>query len=380
MMEGMGSEEVSQKKSVKRKLNFEETETSPDKKANLKVSYPLNPEGTKILYYDPSKSNEFCDHWEFQIKHLDDLILLADFYKEGKLSKKKHHNLPFFKISKLKDSIVRLTNMVGLEDLKKNLLSLIVFYLQNLDDGNQDMLHTVVYGGPGVGKTKFIHILSEIYANLGVLPERKVTFAKRADLVGQYLGQTAIKTRDLIEKSRGGILVIDEAYSLGDTEQRDSFSRECIDTLNQYLSESKKDLVCVIAGYKADLEKRFFKTNPGLARRFPFKFTIPDYSAKNLKDIFISIVKENEWKIENNAINDKLIEENRDHFQFNGGDMELLFTKVKFIHSMRVFSEEDSKKKIITKQDFEEALEAFTDNEEMREHKYMKEYIKNLYI
>ena len=367
-------------KSAKRKLDFNESESSLVKKSNTKVSYVLNEDRNKVLYYDPSKSNEYYDHWEFQIKHLDDLLLLADFYKEGKLSKKKHHNLPFFKISKLKDSILRLKNMVGLEDLKKDLLSLMVFYLQNLDDGNQDMLHTVVYGGPGVGKTKFIHILSDIYANLGVLPERKVTFAKRADLIGQYLGQTAIKTRDLIEKARGGILVIDEAYSLGDTEQRDSFSRECIDTLNQYLSESKKDLVCVIAGYKADLERRFFKTNPGLARRFPFKFTIPDYSAAHLKDIFISIVKENEWNIESNAICVDLIEQNRDHFQFNGGDMELLFTKVKFIHSLRVFSEEDSKKKIITKQDFEEALEAFTDNEEMREQKYMKEYIKNLYI
>lgn len=367
-------------KNPKRKLDFNDTETSVIKKSNTKVSYVLQEDKNKVLYYDPSKSNEFYDHWEFQIKSLDDLMLLADFYKEGKLSKKKHHNIPFFKISKLKNSILRLKNMIGLEDLKKDLLSLIVFYLQNLDNENQDMLHTVVYGGPGVGKTKFIHILSEIYANLGVLPERKVTFAKRADLIGQYLGQTAIKTRDLIEKARGGILVIDEAYSLGDTEQRDSFSKECIDTLNQYLSESKKDLVCVIAGYKADLEKRFFKSNPGLARRFPFKFTIPDYSAKHLKDIFISIVNENNWKIESNAINVELIEQNRDHFQFNGGDMELLFTKVKFIHSMRVFCEEESKKKTITKQDFEEALEAFTDNEEMREHKYMKDYIQNLYI
>lgn len=378
MAEGIYNMSTSQ--NTKRKLDFDETEDSIVKKQNTKVSYVLQEDKNRVIYYDPSKSNEFYEHWEFQIKNLDDLILLADFYKDGKLSKKKHHNIPFFKISKLKSSILRLKNMIGLEDLKKSLLSLIVFYLQNLDNGNQDMLHTVVYGGPGVGKTKFIQILSEIYANLGVLPERKVTFAKRADLVGQYLGQTAIKTRDLIEKARGGILVIDEAYSLGDTEQRDSFSKECIDTLNQYLSESKKDLVCVIAGYKADLEKRFFKSNPGLARRFPFKFTIPDYSASHLKDIFISIVNENNWKIESNAINVELIEQNRDHFQFNGGDMELLFTKVKFIHSLRVFCEEDSKKKVITRQDFEEALETFTDNEEMKEHKYMKEYIKNLYI
>lgn len=280
----------------------------------------------------------------------------------------------------LRDALQRLINMVGLEDMKKQLLKLIVFYLQDLDEGNQDMLHTVVYGGPGVGKTKFINILSEIYANLGVLSECKVTFAKRADMVGQYLGHTAVKTKQLIEKAMGGILVIDEAYSLGDTEQKDSFSRECIDTLNQYLSESKKDLVCIIAGYKDDLERRFFKTNPGLARRFPFKFTIPDYSPKHLKDIFLSIVEENKWTIEDNAIDVELLEEHKEHFPFNGGDMELMFTKVKFIHSMRVFSEDPIKKKIITRVDFEKALEEFVDNESIREQKYMKEYLKLLYI
>lgn len=360
----------------KRKLEFEDEIES--KKSNSKISYTLSE--TKTIYQDPSKSNRYYDHWEFQIQSLDDLLLLAKFYEEKHTNKRKSHNIPFFKIYTLKDSIQRFIQMVGLEEMKKEILKLIVFYLQDLDKNNQDMLHTVVYGGPGVGKTKFIHILSEIYANLGVLPEQKVTFAKRADLVGQYLGQTAIKTKQLIEKATGGILVIDEAYSLGDTEQKDSFSRECIDTLNQYLSESKQNLVCIIAGYKEDLERRFFKTNPGLARRFPFKFTIPDYSPTHLKDIFLSIVKENDWKIEDNAIDVSLLSDHREFFPFNGGDMELLFTKVKFIHSMRVFSEHPDQKKTITKKDFEQAFHEFTDNETLRDEKYRKEYMKLLYL
>jgi len=357
-----------------------ETEDTSSKRANCKVAYHLAP--NKILYRDPSRSNRFYDHWEFEIKQLSDLILLSDFYSQKKkVSKRKQHSIPFYKIYTLHESIMRFIKMVGLEDMKREVLKLIVFYLQELDgDGNQDMLHTVVYGGPGVGKTKFIYILSEIYADLGILPERKVTFAKRADLVGQYLGQTAVKTKLLIERAMGGILVIDEAYSLGDTEQKDSFSRECIDTLNQYLSEYKSDFVCIIAGYKDDLERRFFKTNPGLARRFPFKFTIPDYSAANLKDIFLSIVDENKWGIEEGAIEVELLHKYKDHFVFNGGDMELLFTKVKFIHSMRVFSEDPSKKKVITKGDFVKAVEEFTDNEAINEQKYMKEYLKMLYI
>lgn len=378
----MDGETESRNSKVKRKLESDglmvDLDDITSKRINTKKSYVL--EENKTIYHNLQRSNPYYDHWEYEIKDLKDLILLGNFYSEKNVNKKKTHNIPFFKIYMLRDALQSLINMVGLEDMKQQILKLIVFYLQDLDEGNQDMLHTVVYGGPGVGKTKFINILSEIYANLGVLSECKVTFAKRADMVGQYLGHTAVKTKLLIEKAMGGILVIDEAYSLGDTEQKDSFSRECIDTLNQYLSESKKDLVCIIAGYKDDLERRFFNTNPGLARRFPFKFTIPDYSPTNLKDIFLSIVQENKWKIDDNAINVKLLEEYRDYFPFNGGDMELMFTKVKFIHSMRVFSEDPGSKKIITRIDFEKALEEFVDNDSIREQKYIKDYLKLLYI
>jgi SpoVK/Ycf46/Vps4 family AAA+-type ATPase len=337
-------------------------------------------EENKVILLNKSLSNEYYHHYEYSIRTLEDLLLLGTFYTSTHYDKEKHTNIPFYNIHRLRKPIERLLHMVGLEDLKKQLLSLCIFYLQRFDDGNQDMLHTVVYGGPGVGKTKFIGILSEIYANLGVLPSRKVTFLKRADLVGQYLGHTAVKTKQAIENAKGGILVIDEAYSLGDTEQRDSFSRECIDTLNQYLSEEKKDLVCVIAGYKEDLEKRFFKTNPGLERRFPFKFTIPDYSAKQLKDIFHCIVKENGWNIEPNAIREDLLKEHRDCFPFNGGDMEVLFTKTKFIHSMRVFTEEKNKKKKITRDDFEKAVEEFTETDSQRQRRETRDFISSLYI
>jgi AAA+ superfamily predicted ATPase len=310
-------------------------------------------------------NTEWCSphylHYEFAIESLEDIIALDNFYTSKFFDKTKSNNLPFFLIHKLRKPIDKLLSMVGIEDVKSNILYLIVFYLQKLDAGINDMLHTVVYGGPGVGKTMFIGILAEIYANLGILPTKKVTFLKRADLVGQYLGHTAIKTKAAIEEAKGGILVIDEAYALGDSEQKDSFSRECLDTLNQFLSEDKREFVCIIAGYKEDIETRFFKTNPGLRRRFPFKFTINDYSAEQLRDIFCMIVKENNWKIDPSIIDIQLIKENKDLFKFNGGDMEVLFTKTKFIHSMRVFSAEKKDKKLITKVDFEMALKQFVE-------------------
>lgn len=298
-------------------------------------------------------------HYDFTIESIEDIIALDDFYTSKFFDKTKSNNLPFFLIHKLKKPIEKLLNMVGIEDVKSNILLLIVFYLQKFEVGIKDMLHTVVYGGPGVGKTMFIGILAEIYANLGILPTKKVTFLKRADLVGQYLGHTAVKTKQAIEDAKGGILVIDEAYALGDTEQKDSFSRECLDTLNQFLSEDKREFVCIIAGYKDDIDARFFKTNPGLRRRFPFKFTINDYSAEQLRDIFCMIVKDNNWVIEPSVIDIQLIKENKEAFKFNGGDMEVLFTKTKFIHAMRVFSAEKKDKKIITKVDFELAVKAF---------------------
>lgn len=367
--------------SLKRKIDEDalpEEDTSKKQKCSYYDVFKLK--NNKELKRNNELCNKFYQHFEYNITTLDDVLALGDFYYNKDFDKTKHCNIPFYTIYRLKKPIEKLLQMIGLNQLKKEILNLIVYYLQKFDAENQDMLHTVVYGGPGVGKTKFINILAEIYASLGVLSSKKVTFAKRADLVGQYLGQTAVKTKQLIENARGGILVIDEAYSLGDTEQRDSFSRECIDTLNQYLSENKKDLICVIAGYKEDLEKRFFKTNPGLERRFPFKFTIPDYSPKELKDIFYAIVKENDWDIEENAVSEELLKEHRDCFEFNGGDMEVLFTKTKFIHSMRVFSCPKKDKKRISKSDFETALEEFTNSDTQKTKRDKDDFIKSLYV
>lgn len=329
----------------------------------------------KILKLNTALCSPHYLHYDFTIESLEDIIALGDFYISRLYDKTKSNNIPFFMIYKLKKPITRLMNMIGIEDVKTNILSLIVFYIQKFDVGISDMLHTVVYGGPGVGKTMFIGILAEIYANLGILPTKKVTFLKRSDLIGEYLGHTAIKTKKAVEDAKGGILVIDEAYSLGDTEQRDTFSKECLDTLNQFLSEDKRDFICIIAGYKEDIDTRFFKTNPGLRRRFPFNFTINDYSAEQLRDIFCMIVKENTWEIEPSAIDIQLLKENKEFFKFNGGDMEVLFTKTKFIHAMRVFSSEKKDKKIITKEDFEGALKCFIDKNSPTKEKNVINYM-----
>ena len=112
--------------------------------------------------------------------------------------------------------------------------------------------------------------------------------ATRSDLVAKYLGQTADKTQKVIDSALGGVLFIDEAYSLGNQEQRDSFSKECIDTINENLTEKKTDFICIIAGYKDEIESCFFSYNSGLERRFPVRFTIEEYKPEELYLIFIN--------------------------------------------------------------------------------------------
>jgi hypothetical protein len=128
----------------------------------------------------------------------------------------------------------------------------------------------------------------------------------------------------------------------------DSFSRECIDTLNQALSEEKADFICIIAGYKADLEDRFFKSNPGLERRFPFRISIGEYTAT--------------------------------HFRFNGGDMETLFTKTKFLHGRRVFGKRAAVKKMLTHEDVAAGIDAFLDNDQVKARKELRDLVSMMYV
>lgn len=330
------------------------------------------------LVLDHTKSNPYSLHYDFTIATLEDILFLADYYPN--VDKTKVSNLPFYPIWRIAPSIQKLLAMVGLTGVKEQLFHMIVYHLQRFERKNHDMLHSVIYGGPGVGKTKFIAILGEIYAQLGVLEHGKVRFVKRADLVGKYLGHTAAKTRQVIEDARGGVLVIDEAYSLGDTEGRDSFSRECIDTINQALSEEKHNFVCIIAGYKDDLEQRFFRSNPGLERRFPFRYSIPDYTPSQLRAIFLSIVAENQWAMAPDELPLEPFEDNKDYFTFNGGDMEVIFTKAKFAHSVRVFSEARDLKKKLTRADFDAGLKAFLAMDNVKRRRQVNEMISWMYL
>ena len=293
------------------------------------------------------------------ITSLEDLIEIGENI-DSQFDSDKTYSLDLESLRKMLPCLCKLRDMIGLEDIKNKIIHQVLFYLQGLDETNKDMLHTVIEGDPGVGKTEIAKILGEIYCSLGILTKGTFTSVKRADLVGSYLGQTASKTLKVLEASRGGVLFIDEAYSLGNDEGKDIYSKECIDTITAFLSENRGNFVCVIAGYRDALKKCFFKHNAGLERRFPWRYSIKGYSESELKQIFEKIVMEHGWKTE---ITLKFFEEHMDKFKNFGGDMENLFHKSKLAHSMRSLSLEPDLKKNITMEDIEQGFKFFVEEE-----------------
>ena len=266
-------------------------------------------------------------------------------------------------------SLEELDSMIGMKNIKQMIIDLIFFRLQNFEDSANELWHLVIQGTPGSGKTEIARIIGKIYFGLGIIKKNKFTLAKRSQLIGKYLGHTAKLTQEVFDNSKGGVLFIDEAYSLGNPEQRDSFSKECIDTINQNLTENRETVV-FIAGYKEQLDESFFSYNPGLNRRFKMRMTVDKYDAKDLKEIYIKKIRENNWFILDNNIDKELplsfFEKNMNMFKYNGGDMENLWHLTKIVHSRRIFGKEVIFMKKITKDDIENAFKLYCENDEVK--------------
>ena len=321
-----------------------------------------------------------------EINHINDLLLLIEKYP---LDKHIEYNINMNALHKIKQPLNELNNMIGMKNLKENIVDQIIFYIQNLhtlksDIKGNDFMHTVIYGSPGTGKTEIAKIIGSIFSKLGVLSKGTFKKVTRADLIAGYLGQTALKTRDVIKECLGGVLFIDEAYALGNEEKRDSFSKECIDTLCESLSDHKDDLMVIIAGYETDLNNCFFNYNQGLKSRFTWRFKTDDYSGEDLYNIFIKKVNDGGWYLsENSEIDVKWFKQNKNIFKFYGRDIETLFAKTKIAHSRRVFCLETSLKKYLTIKDLDKGLEIYLKNEDLNEkegEKKINKIITSMYV
>jgi len=320
-----------------------------------------------------------------EINNINDLLSLIELYP---IDKHTEYNINMDALHKIKKPLTELNNMVGMKDLKENIIDQIIFYIQNLhtlktEIKRNDFMHTVIYGPPGTGKTEIAKLIGSIFSKLGILTKETFKKVTRADLIAGYLGQTALKTRDTINECLGGVLFIDEAYALGNEEKRDSFSKECIDTLCEALSDHKDNLMVIVAGYETDLNNCFFNYNQGLNSRFTWRFKTDEYSAEDLYNIFLKKVKENEWFLaENSGIDVKWFEKHKKHFKFYGRDIETLFAKTKITHSRRVFCLDPSVKKYITIKDLDKGLEIFLKNEDSTEKQKEKtnKILSSMYI
>ena len=301
-------------------------------------------------------------HIDKRINNLTDLIDLCEMYIPGY-----EYNINLERLHSIKEPLMKLNDTIGLEKTKSEIIKQILFFLQDFQGTNGDMLHTVIQGPPGVGKTMLGQIIGEIYYNLGVIKqtddeecdyEYKFKIMKRNDLIGQYLGTTAKKTQEAINSCFGGVMFIDEAYSLGNEEKKDIYAKECIDTINQNLTEHKGEFLCIIAGYEGDLDKCFFAYNEGLRRRFPFVYTIDKYTHNDLRRIFCKMVTDCNWKISIDVkILKTIFEDNYETFTNMAGDIESLVFNCKLEHSTRVFCMDESHKNKINESDLINAIQ-----------------------
>ena len=312
------------------------------------------------------KNNRKKVNIQFEINNIGDLLRMIEQYPDDKDIE---YNIDIHSLNKIKGPLEDLNSMIGMKNLKENIVDQILFYIQNLHKGqdkrrSNDFMHTVIYGPPGTGKTEIAKIIGSIFSNLGILTKGTFKKVTRSDLVAGFLGQTALKTKDAIKESLGGVLFIDEAYSLGNQEKRDSFSKECIDTLCEALSDHKDNLMVIIAGYETDLNECFFKYNQGLNSRFTWRFKIDEYSSTDLYNIFIKKINDNNWSIDNTSmnVNVKWFEKNKGLFKYYGRDIETLFAKTKIAHSRRVFCLDETVKKKLTIADIDKGLEIYLKN------------------
>ncbi len=370
---------------IKNIIKDEPKDENPRKKIKITIKNPnLNNESNnendldttntpRIKYFCENKLN--CDHKKYntkwyeankipleKIESISDLIKLGSYYHCR--MRKEYNGIDLKILFNITPYLIELDTMIGLANIKEEIVNMIIYLLlmKNSDKGlNSDMLHAVVTGSPGCGKTTFIEIIAKIYTKLGVLKKGHIVKAKRSDLIGKYLGHTAVQTQQKINEAKGGILLIDEAYSLGNPEGRDSFSKECLDTLNQALSEDKSEFICIIAGYKNALDNSFFNYNEGLRRRFPFRFDISAYKAEELALIFMKKIKEyGYWELEFNQEQlNKEIKDNFKYFENQGGDMETLFLNLKIVHNKRVFLLPILDKKKLIIKDIKESVNKF---------------------
>lgn len=259
--------------------------------------------------------------------------------------------------------------LVGLDTVKKDIRSMINFIRVCKLREERGMkapklsYHMVFSGNPGTGKTTIARMLAQLYKAIGVLPKGQLVEVDRSGLIAGYQGQTAIKTAEVIKSAMGGVLFIDEAYALADSDN-DTYGKECIATVLKAMEDHRDELIVIVAGYD-ELMHKFIDSNPGLKSRFNKYINFPDYSGEEMEKIFMLQCDSNGYELEAEAR--ELIRaifddwyETRDENFGNGRTVRNSFEKIINCQATRLAADtdiSDEELRLLTVQDVKDGLE-----------------------
>lgn len=251
-----------------------------------------------------------------------------------------------------KTALEQLDDLVGLYDIKKQIHKILNYTKATKNRDKLPMLHMLFKGPSGSGKTEIARLVGQVLKENNILSKGTFTEVSRSDLIAGYVGQTALKTQAIIKKAKGGVLFIDEAYSLA-TKSEEDFGAECISTLIKGMEDYRQDLCVIFAGYEKEM-KELLQSNSGFRSRIQFELTFKNYTAEELYEIFWKMAKEDEYKL-SNSIKPILLE----HFEKaitnenfgNGRYVRSFFEKVKIEQADRVVTNNSNGVNIITKSD-----------------------------
>ena len=266
----------------------------------------------------------------------------------------------------IEEVLQEIEGLVGLQSVKQEVSSLInSLQVQTLRESaglsNAEISnHMVFYGNPGTGKTTVARKLGELYYLLGFLSKGHFVETDRSGLIGGYLGQTAIKTNEVLDSALGGILFIDEAYALYQDDQNDPYGRESIDTILKYMEDKRDDIIVIVAGYQDPME-RFLQSNPGLKSRFNKFLSFEDYKSNELAQIFARMAEKSTYSLDEDAlthlaiITEAMVKQKQENFA-NGRAIRNLFEKSLANQANRIVRQQRSERSELTRLSKEDIL------------------------